>query len=124
MEDVLSVYTLPYDPRYPQVCMDELSKQVVAETRTPLPATPGQPERYDYEYERQGVANLFLFTEPLQGSRWIAVTERRIPDIEALRTEVAAWQDERNAASRRVHWRFTTEDARIKLKRLYPSFQE
>ena len=208
MTNVLSVYTLPYDPRYPQVCMDELSKQLVEETRTPVPAKPGQPERYDYEYERKGVANVFLFTEPLQGSRWAAVTEhrtredwahqikdlvdnrfpeavkirlvvdnlnthtpgalyetfppeeakrlaekleihytpkhgswlniaeielsvlsrqcldRRIPDLETLRAEVAAWQAERNAASRRVNWRFTTEDARIKLKRLYPSFPE
>jgi transposase len=77
MEDVLEVYTRPYDPRYPQVCMDEVSKQLLRDTRTPLPMEPGRIERRDYEYERGGVANLFLFCEPLQGRRWVDVTERR-----------------------------------------------
>jgi len=78
MEDVLEVYTRPYDPRYPhQVCMDEVSKQLLRDTRTPLPMEPGKPERQDYEYERGGVLNLFLFCEPLQGRRWVDVTERR-----------------------------------------------
>jgi DDE superfamily endonuclease len=205
MEDVLDVYQRPYDPRYPQVCMDELHKQRVEETRTPVPVKPGQPERYDYEYERNGTANVFLFTEPLQNVRWTSVTEqrtrydwahqikdlvnvryphaekvvlvmdnlnthtpgalyeafaraeaqrladkleihytpqhgswltiaeielsvltkqcldRRIPDIETLRGEVTAWHHRRNALGGRVDWRFTTADARIKLKRLYPS---
>ncbi len=77
MEDVLDVYARPYDARFPQVCMDETSKQLVGETRTPLPAVPGRPARIDYEYERRGVRNLFLFVEPLGGWRHVRVTERR-----------------------------------------------
>lgn len=207
MEDVLEVYTRPYDPRRPQVCLDETSKQLVAETRTPIPATPGQPERVDYEYERKGTANLFMVFEPLVGQRRVKVTERRtavdfahvlremsdvqyphaekivlvmdnlnthklaslyeaftpaearrvmerfelhytpkhgswlnmaeielsvlarqcldrrIPDPTILTQEVAAWERQRNAAQCRVDWRFTTQEARIKLKRLYPSIQ-
>ncbi len=207
MEDVLEVYTRPCDPQRPQVCMDEISKQLVGETRPPLPATPGRPERGDYEYVRNGVANLFLFFEPLAGWRAVKVTERRtmvdwaeavrelvdvhypeaeqivlvmdnlnthrigslyeafppaearrltekleihytpkhgswlnmaeselsilarqcldrrIPDLEELRREVAAWQEARNRAETPMIWRFTTEDARIRLARLYPSFQ-
>jgi transposase len=207
LEDVLEVYTRPWDPKRPQVCMDEVSKQLVGETRTPIPAAPGEPERYDYEYVRHGVANLFMFFEPLAGRREVKVTERRtmvdwaeatrelvevhypeaekivlvmdnlnthgigslyeafapeeawriaqkleihhtpkhgswlnmaeselsilsrqclnqrIPDPEQLRREVAAWQHERNQAETRTVWRFTTEDARIRLARLYPSFE-
>ena len=207
MEDVLEVYTRPYDPLRPQVCMDELSKQLVGETRTPIPAAPGQPERCDYEYVRNGVGNLFLFFEPLAGRREVKVTERRtmvdwaeavrelvdvhypeaevivlvmdnlnthsigslyeafppaearrlackleihytpkhgswlnmaeselsilarqclnrrLPDRERLRREVTAWQDERNQAVTPMIWRFTTEDARIRLARLYPSLE-
>ena len=77
MEDVLEVYTRPYDPTHPVVCLDEISTQWVAETRTPLPAEPGQPERVDYEYERCGTANLFLTNEPLTGHRHVTVTARR-----------------------------------------------
>jgi DDE superfamily endonuclease len=78
MENVLDVYTRPYDPRYPQVCMDEVSKQLLRDThQQPLPIEPGKPERHDYEYERAGVVNLFLFCEPLRGRRWVDVTERR-----------------------------------------------
>jgi hypothetical protein len=77
MEDVLEVYTLPYDPAYPQVCMDEMSKQLVGETRVPVPPAPGQVARFDYEYERLGVANLFIFFEPLVGRRHLEVTARR-----------------------------------------------
>jgi DDE superfamily endonuclease len=207
MEDVLEVYMRPYDPQRPQVCIDETSKQLVAETRAPLPASPGQPERVDYEYERQGTANLFMVFEPLAGQRRVKVTERRtavdfahllqdlvdvqypqadklvlvmdnlnthklaslyeafappearrlmerleihytpkhgswlnmaetelsvlatqcldrrIPHSTTLTREVAAWERQRNAAQCRIHWRFTTPDARIKLKRLYPSIQ-
>ncbi len=205
MEDVLEVYHRPYDPRFSQVCMDETSKQLVGETRTPLPAAPGRPARIDYEYERHGVRNLFLFVEPLRGWRHVRVTERRtkadwahaiqelvdvhypdaervvlvldnlnthvgaalyeafppaearrllqrlelhytpphgswlnmaeielsvlarqcldrrIPDEATLVQEVAAWETDRNAHQTIIHWRFTTADARIKLKRLYPS---
>lgn len=207
MEDVLEVYTRPYDPTRPVVCLDETSKQLVAETRTPLPVEPGQPQRVDYEYERQGTANLFMAVEPLTGQRYVTVTDRRtavdfaqivkdllevryphadkvvlvldnlnthkpaalyqafepavawrllerleihhtpkhgswlnmaeielsvlsqqclnrrIPDATTLVREVAAWQQARNADPRPVNWRFTTADARIKLKRLYPSIQ-
>jgi hypothetical protein len=77
MEDVLDVYHRPYDPRRPQVCMDETSKQLVGETRTPLPARPGRPVCIDYEYVRHGVRNLFLWVEPLAGRRHVQVTERR-----------------------------------------------
>jgi hypothetical protein len=77
LEDVLNVYTQPYDPAYPQVCMDELSKQLVGETRVPVPPAPGQVARMDYEYVRLGVANLFIFFEPLAGWRHLEVTERR-----------------------------------------------
>jgi transposase len=208
MEDVLDVYTRPYDPLRPQVCMDETSKQLLRDTREPLPMEPGRPERRDYEYERGGVANVFMFMEPLAGRRWIDITEhrtkgdwahqleelldvrypeaekivlvmdnlnthtpaslyetfepeeakrlaeklqihytpkhgswlnmaeielsvlsrqcleRRVPDFEALEREANAWQDRRDGAGITVDWRFSTDDARIKLKRLYPSFQE
>lgn len=77
MEDVLDVYCRPYDPARPVVCMDETCKQLVAEVRPPLPAAPGRLERYDVEYERRGVAEVFLFTEPLGGWRRTAVTEHR-----------------------------------------------
>ncbi len=77
MEDVLDVYARPYDPRRPQVCFDEHSVQLIEETRLPLPAKPGQPERYDYEYKRNGTRNLFMFFEPLGGWRHVKVTERR-----------------------------------------------
>jgi hypothetical protein len=77
MEDVLEVYRRPYDPRYPQICMDETSTQLVADTRPALPAAPGRTMRHDYEYARGGVANLFLFVEPLRGWRHVTVTARR-----------------------------------------------
>jgi hypothetical protein len=93
MEDVLEVYTRPYNPQRPQVCVDETSKQLVAETRAPLPATPGQPERVDYEYERQGTANLFMVFEPLAGQRRVHVTERRTAvDFAHLLREVSEAQ--------------------------------
>jgi hypothetical protein len=77
MEDVLEVYTRSYDPLRPQVCMDETSKQLLRDTREALPMEPGRPERRDYEYERAGVMNLFMFVEPLAGRRWVDVTEHR-----------------------------------------------
>ena len=77
MEDVLAVYTRPYDPLRPLVCMDEVPKQLLTETRDPLPAQPGKPARYDYEYKRAGVANLFMFYEPLSGKRRTEIMERR-----------------------------------------------
>ena len=205
MEDVLAVYTRPYDPRFPQVCLDESCRQVVGDVRAPLPAVPGYPAHQDYEYERHGVCQLFLVCEPLRGWRHVTVTERRtkqdwarwieelldvhypqaerlvlildnltihvpaalyetFPAPEArrlverleihytpkhgswlnmaeielaalaqqcldrrfasqaeLRVEVAAWEATRNAEEVKVDWRFTTKEARIKLKHLYPS---
>jgi hypothetical protein len=77
MEDVLEVYHRPYNERFPVVCMDETSKQLVAETRVPIALDRGRPQRLDYEYERNGVANIFMFTEPLNDWRWAEVTDRR-----------------------------------------------
>ena len=77
MEDVLDVYHRPYDPKRPQVCMDEASKQLVAEARIPVPARPGQPARYDCEYVRKGTANVFMYCEPLAGRRHVRITARR-----------------------------------------------
>jgi hypothetical protein len=206
MEDILQVYQRPYDPLYPLVCFDESSKQLLAEIKTALPIKPGQVARYDYEYERQGVCNLFLFFEPLRAWRHLSVTQqrtkidfaqcmkdlvdrwypaarkiqvvmdnlnthqpaalyeafpaaqarrvldrlefhytpkhgswlnmaeiefsvlsrqcldRRIPDKATLSAEVAAWEMHRNESNATVNWRFTTTDARIKLRKLYPSF--
>jgi hypothetical protein len=208
MEDVLDVYTRPYDPRYPQVCLDETSRQRLAEVRAPLPVAPGQPARQDGEYTREGVVNLFVVCEPLRGWRevrvsaqrtrldwascvkdlvevhdpaaeklvlvmdnlnthtpasldeafppaeakriadkleihyppkhgsWLNMAEielsalerqcldRRLPDRPTMEREVAAWVARRNAAEVTVDWRFTTADARIKLKRLYPAHDD
>jgi hypothetical protein len=207
MEDVLEVYTRPYDPLRPQVCLDETSRQLLAEVSPPCPVAPGRPAREDYEYVRHGVCNLFLVTEPLTGWRQVTVSDRRTridwahcikdlvdihyPDAEqivlvqdnlnthtpaslyeafpaaearrladklelhytpkhgswlnmaeielamlagqcldrrladraTLEREVGAWQAARNRLGRGVNWRFTTEDARIKLKHLYPTTQ-
>jgi DDE superfamily endonuclease len=76
MEDVLEVYQRPHDPQRPLVCLDETSKQLIIETRAPIPAKPGQPARHDYEYERNGVANLFMVFAPLEGWRLVKVTDR------------------------------------------------
>jgi transposase len=82
MEDVLDLYAQPYDASAPVVCFDEKSKQLIKETRLPWPVEPGQPARYDYEYERNGVANLFMTFQPLTGFRHVAVTEQRtLPDF-------------------------------------------
>jgi len=208
MEQVLELYQLPYDPTIPLVCMDEKPVQLIKETRQPLPAAPGQPEKVDYEYERNGTANIFMFTEPLKGTRqvkvreqrtavdwayevrdllevvypdaervrlvcdnlnthelgslyeafppetaralskrlelyhtpkhgsWLNIAEielsaltgqcldRRIPDIETLRQETSAWEQRRNACQKGVDWQFTTQNARRKLKHLYPQVQE
>ena len=80
MEAVLDLYAEPYDPTRPVVGFDETTKQLVAETRAPLPMEPGRPERVDYEYERQGTANLFLACQPLRGWRHVEVTDRRTKD--------------------------------------------
>ena len=77
MEDVLDLYSEPYDPQRPVVCFDESSTQMLSDVREPLPAKPGKPKRQDYEYRREGTRNLFLFCEPKAGWRHVAVTQRR-----------------------------------------------
>jgi hypothetical protein len=77
MEQVLDVYKRPYNDRFPVICMDESPKQLIKETRTPVPMKPGQETRVDFEYERCGVANIFLASEPLKGKRYVNVTERK-----------------------------------------------
>ena len=207
MEDVLDVYTRPFDPRRPVVCFDETSRQLLGEVSLPTAVAPGQPAREDFEYVRSGVVNLFLACEPLRGWRHVTVSDRRtrvdfahcikdlvevhypdaerivlvmdnlnihspaslyeafppaeakrladrleihhtprhgswlnmaeielhalsrqcldrrLPDQPTVAREVAAWQTPRNAAIATIDWRFTTADARIKLKHLYPSIQ-
>ena len=205
MEDILAVYTRPRDPARPLVCLDETSKQLVAETRVPIAMKSGRPVRSDYEYARNGTANLFMLFAPLEGWRHVEVTDRhaaadyatvlkdladvhfadaktivliqdnlsvhgkaslyaafpatearrlverfewhftpkhgswlnlaeselgtlasqcharRVPDKPALTDEVAAWEAERNKRHAKADWHFTTNDARTKLKHLYPS---
>jgi hypothetical protein len=205
MEDVLEVYQRAHDPECPLVCLDESSKQLISETRVPIPAKPGHPARHDYEYERNGTANLFMMFAPLEGWRHVEVTDRhtavdyaqilkqlsdeyfpdskkivlmqdnlnthkpaslyeafpppearrlverfewhytpkhgswldmaeselsvlsgqcldrRIADKQTLVEEIAAWEATRNNNHTKADWQFTTSDARVKLKRLYPS---
>jgi transposase len=205
MEDILDLYAEPYMADYPVVCFDESPYQLISETRPPVPAAPGQVERIDYEYRREGTCNMFLLFQPLQGWRHLTVTAQRtkqdfalqmrdlvdvhfptatlisvvldnlnthtktalyeaFPPREAKRIadklefrytpkhgswlnmaeyefavlsrqclkrrlasrahvqhEITAWQDQRNAAKGTVNWRFTTDKARTKLRRLYPS---
>ena len=206
MERVLDVYRRPFDPLRPVVCMDETPRQLIRERRLPIPAQPGQCERHDHEYQRCGVCNVFMASEPLAGRRitkvtqrrtkvdwanfladfaaahpgaeiitlvmdnlnthrpgalyevyppqqakalwdrfefvftpkhgsWLNVAEielnvvirqclnRRIDSFEKLRDQVAAWQAARDRLQAKVHWQFTTEDARIKLHRLYPTLE-
>jgi hypothetical protein len=207
MEMVLDVYKRPLDRRYPVICMDETPKQLIAETRVPVPASPGRPARHDYEYRRCGVCNIFLACEPLAGNRLVAVTERRtktdwaqfleeiacqyedakkitlvmdnlnthtpgslyetfapdkakalwdrfefvftpkhgswlnMAEIELnvltgqclnrridnsadVKKEVGAWQEFRNNKNAKVNWQFSSDDARIKLRRLYPTLED
>jgi hypothetical protein len=203
MEDVLDVYQLPYDPLNPVVCIDETNKQLIKETR--IPCTPGQSEKVDSEYERNGVADVFMIFEPLAGKRETIVTETRtaidfanalkftsdimypfaekivlvtdnlnthsnvslykafspeeahrlaarfewhytpkhgswldmaeieigimcrqalakpLPDMDSFKKQIRSWNLRRNIECSKVNWQFTTNDARIKLKRLYPT---
>jgi hypothetical protein len=95
MEMVLDVYKRPFDPRYPVVCMDESPKQLIAETRNSIPASPGQPAKYDYEYRRCGMCNIFLACEPLAGKRMVKVTERKTKQDWAYVIEEIAEQYEK-----------------------------
>jgi transposase len=205
MEDILTVYKRTYDETHPLICMDESSKQHIKEVRQPIMAKPGIVEKYDTEYERNGVSNIFMFFNPLEGKRHVVVSDQRtardwayeirslvddvhpqaeritlvmdnlnthrgaslyktfapeearrildkleihytpkhgswlnmaeielsilsrqcldqrIPDQDTLKKEIAAWQEKRNALAQPMEWRFTNEDARIKLKKLYPT---
>jgi transposase len=205
MEEVLDLYKRPYNPKRPLLCFDEQPKQLISEMRRPIPAGLGRPARYDYEYRRNGVANLFMMFEPLAGKRYVKSTDRRtkrdfaecmrelvdeaypdsdmivlvmdnlnthkkaslyeafepaearriankleihytpkhgswlnmaeielsvmsrqclrerMGDIQQLEKEVLAWQDKRNAKEIKADWQFTTECARVKLRKLYPS---
>ena len=207
MEDILDVYKRPYNPLRPVVGMDETSKQLVGDVRIPIPASPGRPQRYDVEYRRCGVANIFMFSEPLGGWRRVCVTKhrkkldwaeqirilleedypdaevvvlvmdnlnthsigslyevfppakarslarrleihytpkhgswlnvaeielsvlsrqclgRRIESMQRLERECDCWNVRRNGLQKGIDWQFTTDDVRIKLKRLYPQLQ-
>lgn len=207
MERVLDIYKRPYSENNPVVCMDESPKQLIGETRTPIEMKTGFVEKYDYEYKRNGMCNIFMASEPLKGKRIVEITEkktktdwakfikeislnypdaekitlvmdnysthsasafyetfqpeeaknlwnrfefiftpkhgswlnvaeielnvlqkqclnRRIDNIKTIQEEVKHWQDYRNTRKSKVNWRFTTKDARIKLKRLYPSIED
>jgi len=109
------MYKYPFDPRYPVVCMDESPKQLIAETKLPIPARPGQLARYDYEYSWLNMAEIDLRVLSNQ------CLNCRIDTMTEVRRQVGAWEKERNNKEAVINWRFTTKDARIKLKRLYPS---
>lgn len=205
MEQVLDVYKRPYDKGFPLVCMDESPKQMIKETKTPIPMKPGSVTKIDFEYERCGVANIFIASEPLKGKRFVEVTERRtkidwaifikkiadewypnakkitlvmdnlathkpsalyetfepeeakriwdrfefvytpkhgswlnmaeielnvlmgqclnrrIDNMKTMKEEAKAWENHRNNKKSIINWQFTTQDARIKLKKLYPT---
>ena len=144
MEDVLDLYAEAPDPTRPVVCFDESPIQLIGEVRQPIPAEPGQLERYDYEYRRNGTVNLFVFLEARRILRrlefhytpkhasWLNMVEieigvlrgqcldRRIDDPNKLKREIAAWERQRNAARARINWMFTTDKARTKMGRAYP----
>ncbi len=131
MEDVLDLYAEPYDPRRPKVNFDETSKQLIKETRHPLPARRGQSARYDYEYERNGTRNLFLFTEPQAGWRRVKVTGRRTkldfahqmrwlvderyPEAESIRVVLDNLNTHKAAS---LYEAFAPEEARRMIKKL------
>lgn len=131
MEDVLELYAEPYDAKRPKVNFDESSKQLIAETRQPLPTRPGQPERFDYEYERGGTRNLFLFVEPQAGFRHINVTAQRTmidfahqmkwlvdvayPEAEVIRVVMDNLNTHRAAS---LYEAFAPEEARRIIKKL------
>ena len=133
MEDVLEIYKRPYNSAILVICMDEQPTQLIKETRKKIAVEPAKTERVHYEYERDGTAVNFMFTEPL-GS-WLNVAElelsvftkqcldRRVPDMATLQKEAKAWYRKRNINQKAVGWQFTTEKARVKLKRLCPPIQ-
>lgn len=145
MEDVLDIYERPYDALHPVVCMDEKPYQLLGEAREPLPMRPGSNRKVDSEYVRNGTCSIFAFTQPLKGVRQVHVREhrtatdwaeielnvmtrqclsRRIADIETLKSELSAWESDRNTADSKIVWQFQTKDARVKLASLYPKIVE
>src|SRR5258708_7465189 len=115
MEDVLAVYTRPRDPDCPLVCLDETSKQLIAETRVPMPMKPGRPARFDYEYERNGTANLFMMFAPLEGWRHVKVTDRHtavdyahvskdLADIHFANAKTIVWSRIISTSTTRLHF--------------------
>lgn len=139
MEDVLDVYELPYNPERPVVCMDEKPYQLLGDARKPLPMRPGDNQKTDSEYVRNGTCSKTdyqAFGNSLYTQTWklldIAEIElnvmtrqclsRRIENIASLREELAAWEVERNKVAAKVNWQFRTADARVKLSSLYPTF--
>lgn len=123
MEDVLETYAEAYAPKHPVLCLDEQPVPLLKETRVPIAATKEHGQRVDYEYERQGTASIFMFAEPLSGFRRQCMSGRRIGELTELQTEIAAWSDKTNAKQRGVAWQFRIENARVKLKRLYPKIK-
>ena len=205
MEDILELYKQPYDPFYPVVCFDETNKQLTKDLKVELPMQPGQPRRYDYSYERNGVANIYMIFEPLAGIRYVEATVSktkidfakslkqlvdryypyakkirlvldnysshqayalyevfdpsearrilekiefhptpvhaswlnavevefsvlsrqilnvRIGSMEEMQVKLKQWQKQRNRQWKKMDWQFTSENARIKLKKLYPT---
>src|SRR3979411_1295562 len=104
MEDVLAVHPTPRDPDYPLVCVDESSKQLIAETRVPIPMKPGRPARFDYEYERNGTANLFMMFAPLEGWRHVKVTDRHTAvDYAHVLKDLSDCQDHRSGPGQSQH---------------------
>jgi hypothetical protein len=122
MEDVLEVYHRPFDPQRPVICLDEASKQLIGETRLPLPPEPGQPERFEVHHTPKHGSWLNIAAIELSALSGQCLA-RRIEDRATLEREVAAWQIDRDERCVAVDWQFTAKDARIRLRRLYPSFQ-
>lgn len=112
MESVLDVYKTPYDKKNPVVRMDESPKQLIKQTRIPIARKPGQDTKEDYEYSRKGVVNIFMANEPLKGKRYIRIKSSKTKKD---------WQQSRNTKKAKINWQFRTDDARVKLKRLYPT---
>src|SRR5437660_2373794 len=106
MEDVLAVYTRPRAPDYPLVCLDETSKQLIAETRVPIPMKAGCPARFDYEYERNGTANLFMMFAPLEGWRHVKVTDRQVQDNLSIHSKASLYEAFPAVEARRLVERF------------------
>ena len=116
MEDVLEVYHRPYDPNRPVVCLDEGGKQLIGESRPPLPVRPGRPHREDYEYERDGVANLFMMFEPLRGWRHVEVTDRKTSrDFAAMNVVYAEFFGDQKPARTTVEAQFASPPMKVEI---------